>query len=399
MGWFECNRETGHVIGLLLASSHLYGSINSSSSLFSLVHLQRLDLSDNYFNHSQIPCGVGQLSRLRSLNLSYSGFSGPIPSSLVELVNLRYLSLRGNYLNGTVDLNMLKKLKNLTYLQLSNNMLSLLSYNDTNVTLPKLKILGLDACNLTKIPEFLQNQDKLEVLCLSNNKIHGPIPSWMWNISKETLVSLILSGNFLTGFEQLPAVLPWSRMHILDLSSNMLQGSLPVPPPSTFDYSVSVNKLSGQIPPLICNMSSLSLLDLSGNSLSGRIPQCLTNLSSSLSILNLRGNHLHGSIPQTCTETSNLRMIDLSENQLQGKIPGSLANCMMLEELVLGTNLINDIFPFSLGSLPRLQVLILRSNLFHGAIGRPKTNFQFSKLRIIDLSYNGFTGNMPSEYF
>ena len=185
----------------------------------------------------------------------------------------------------------------------------------------------------------------------------------------------------------------------LDLSSNMLQGSLPVPPPSTFDYSVSGNKLSGQIPPLICNMSSLSLLDLSGNSLSGRIPQCLTNLSSSLSILNLRGNHLHGSIPQTCTETSNLRMIDLSENQLQGKIPGSLANCMMLEELVLGTNLINDIFPFSLGSLPRLQVLILRSNLFHGAIGRPKTNFQFSKLRIIDLSYNGFTGNMPSEYF
>ena len=142
MGWFECNRETGHVIGLLLASSHLYGSINSSSSLFSLVHLQRLDLSDNYFNHSQIPCGVGQLSRLRSLNLSYSGFSGPIPSSLVELVNLRYLSLRGNYLNGTVDLNMLKKLKNLTYLQLSN-MLSLLGYNDTNVTLPKLSMLRI----------------------------------------------------------------------------------------------------------------------------------------------------------------------------------------------------------------------------------------------------------------
>ena len=161
----------------------------------------------------------------------------------------------------------------------------------------------------------------------------------------------------------------------LDLSSNMLQGSLPVPPPSTFDYSVSVNKLSGQIPPLICNMSSLSLLDLSGNSLSGRIPQCLTNLSSSSSILNLRGNRLHGSIPQTCTETSNLRMIDLSENQLQGKIPGSLANCMMLEELVLGINLINDIFPFWLGSLPRLQVLILRSNLFHGAIG---TQNQFS---------------------
>ncbi|CBI28427.3 unnamed protein product, partial [Vitis vinifera] len=344
MGWFECNRETGHVIGLLLASSHLYGSINSSSSLFSLVHLQRLDLSDNYFNHSQIPCGVGQLSRLRSLNLSYSGFSGPIPSSLVELVNLRYLSLRGNYLNGTVDLNMLKKLKNLTYLQLSN-MLSLLGYNDTNV------------------------------LCLSNNKIHGPIPGWMWNISKETLVTLLLSGNFLTGFEQLP-----------------------VPPPSTFDYSVSVNKLSGQIPPLICNMSSLSLLDLSGNSLSGRIPQCLTNLSSSSSILNLRGNRLHGSIPQTCTETSNLRMIDLSENQLQGKIPGSLANCMMLEELGLqalnlSNNALTGPIPASLANLTLLEALDLSQNKLSREI--PQQLVQLTFLEFFNVSHNHLTGPIP----
>ncbi|RVW67862.1 hypothetical protein CK203_063360 [Vitis vinifera] len=31
----ECDRETGHVIGLHLASSCLYGSINSSNTLFS----------------------------------------------------------------------------------------------------------------------------------------------------------------------------------------------------------------------------------------------------------------------------------------------------------------------------------------------------------------------------
>ena len=73
---------------------------------------------------------------------------------------------------------------------------------------------------------------------------------------------LDLSQNLLTGFDQLPAVLPWSKMRILDLTSNMLQGSLPVSPSSTFDYSVSGNELSGQIPPFICNMSSLSLLQV-----------------------------------------------------------------------------------------------------------------------------------------
>ncbi|CAL5393882.1 unnamed protein product [Camellia sinensis] len=36
----ECDEDTGHVIGLDLSSSFLHGSINSSSSLFSLVHLQ-----------------------------------------------------------------------------------------------------------------------------------------------------------------------------------------------------------------------------------------------------------------------------------------------------------------------------------------------------------------------
>eukprot|EP00261_Vitis_vinifera_P024940 XP_010657455.1 PREDICTED: receptor-like protein 12 isoform X2 [Vitis vinifera] len=362
----ECDRETGHVIGLHLASSCLYGSINSSSTLFSLVHLRRLDLSDNDFNYSEIPHGVSQLSRLRSLNLSDSQFSGQIPSEvLLALSKLVFLDLSGNPM-----------------LQLQKHGLRNLVQNLT----------------LFKKLHLSQNQQELEVLILSTNKIHGPIPKWMWNISKETLEALFLSNNFLSGFSQVPDVLPWSRMSILELSSNMLQGSLPVPPSSTVEYSVSRNRLAGEIPSLICNLTSLSLLDLSGNNLSGSIPQCFTKLSSSLSILNLRRNNLNGPIPQTCTNTSNLRMIDLSENQLQGQIPKSLASCMMLEELVLGNNLINDIFPFWLGSLPRLQVLILRFNRFHGAIGSPKTNFEFSKLRIIDLSYNGFTGNLPSEY-
>ncbi|XP_034700983.1 receptor like protein 27-like [Vitis riparia] len=487
----ECDRETGHVIGLHLASSCLYGSINSSSTLFSLVHLQRLDLSDNDFNYSEIPFGVGQLSRLRSLDLSFSGFSGQIPSellalsklvfldlsanpklqlqkpglrnlvqnlthlkklhlsqlpslqyltvrdnldlisylpefqetsplkmldlagtsfsdnqlsgqipsSLFELVNLQGLYLLSNYLNGTVELQLLSKLKNLIYLQLSDNRLSFLSYTRTNATLPKFKHLGLGSCNLTEFPDFLQNQHELEIITLSENKIHGPIPKWVWNISKETLVTLELSENFLTGFDQRPFVLPWSRLHTLRLDSNMLQGPLPVPPPSTVEYLVSGNKLTGEISPLIWNMTSLELLDLSSNNLSGRIPQCLANFSRSLFVLDLGSNSLDGPIPEICTVSHNLNVIDLGDNQFQGQIPRSLVNCTMLEHLVLGNNKINDIFPFWLGALPQLQVLILRSNRFHGAIGSWHTNFRFPKLRIIDLSDNEFIGDLPSEYF
>ncbi|RXI09125.1 hypothetical protein DVH24_023269 [Malus domestica] len=54
----NCDEKTGHVIGLDLGSSCLHGSINTNSSLFRLVHLQRLNLSDNNFNYSQTPTSI-----------------------------------------------------------------------------------------------------------------------------------------------------------------------------------------------------------------------------------------------------------------------------------------------------------------------------------------------------
>ena len=106
---------------------------------------------------------------------------------------------------------------------------------------------------------------------LAGNNIHGPIPRWMWNTSRESLLALDLSGNFLTGFDQHPVVLPWSMLLRLGLGSIMLQGPLPIPPLSTFEYSVSGNKLRGEInPPLICDMTSFERL---GSSMFGRLRQ------------------------------------------------------------------------------------------------------------------------------
>ncbi|XP_034710508.1 receptor-like protein 43 [Vitis riparia] len=352
----ECDRETGHVIGLHLASSCLYGSINSSNTLFSLVHLRRLDLSDNHFNYSEIPFGVGQLSRLRSLDLSYARFSGQIPSELLALSKLVFLDLSANPM-----------------LQLQKPSLRNLVQNFAH-----LKKLRLSEVNISStIPHELANLSSLTTLFLRECGLHG-------NQSVKRVASLWYEFF-------------WLRS--LKLDFNMLQGPLPIPPPSTSEYSVFGNKLTGGISPLICNMSSLMLLDLSSNNLSGRIPQCLAKLSKSLSVLDLGNNSLDGPIPQTCRMTNNLRVIDLGENQFQGQIPRSFANCMMLEHLVLGNNQIDDIFPFWLGALPQLQVLILRSNRFHGAIGSWHSNFRFPKLRIVDLSDNKFIGDLPSEYF
>lgn len=92
----ECDKDSGHVIGLDLSSSCLYGSINTNSSLFSLVHLQYLNMAFNDFNNSNIPVGLANLSMLKHLNLSQSSFSGQIPSQISELSNLVSLDLSFN---------------------------------------------------------------------------------------------------------------------------------------------------------------------------------------------------------------------------------------------------------------------------------------------------------------
>ena len=84
----ECDRDSGHVIGLDLNSSCLYGSIDSNSSLFHLVHLRRLNLAHNNFNNSEIPSEIRNLSRLLDLDLSFSSFSGQIPEEILELSKL-----------------------------------------------------------------------------------------------------------------------------------------------------------------------------------------------------------------------------------------------------------------------------------------------------------------------
>ncbi|CAH2068785.1 unnamed protein product [Thlaspi arvense] len=72
----KCDEITGHVIGLDISSSFIYGSINSNSSLFRLVHLQRLNLAGNNFNYSEVPSAIGSLSWLTHLDLSHSKFLG-----------------------------------------------------------------------------------------------------------------------------------------------------------------------------------------------------------------------------------------------------------------------------------------------------------------------------------
>ncbi|XP_038680875.1 receptor-like protein 7 [Tripterygium wilfordii] len=383
-------------IGLLVQKCNIRGEIPHFLKNFTQLNL--LVLTSNHLR-GQIPHWLTNLTRLTILSLNDNEFHGPFPHQISELVNLDVISLGGNHLNGIVNLNPFFNLHHMKMFGISGNDFTLLQVTNTNATLRKWLLLALGSCNLREFPDFLRYQDKLKFLDLTGNKIHGQIPSWLWKISRETLEVLELGLNIFTDFEQPTLISRLPNLKFLGLHGNKIQGPVPRPPPSIVEYIISNNSFSGEISLTFCNLPYMYALDLSFNNLSGMLPQCLFDKESNLHILNLEQNFFRGTIPETLTNGSKLRMINLGHNALQGALPRSLANHTMLEVLHLGDNQISDTFPFWLGTLPNLHVLILRSNKLFGVVGSPTTGFEFSALRIIDISYNGFTGILPSKYF
>ncbi|KAI6706830.1 hypothetical protein NL676_009792 [Syzygium grande] len=242
------------------------------------------------------------------------------------------------------------------------------------------------------LPSSFENLKQLTYLDLSGNDLRGDIPGTLWNL--KNLEGLYLGSFNLNGV--LDTNLPLSNLRYLDVSSNLLETTLPIPPPSVMLYNISNNFLYGEVPTSICELSSLAVLDLSNNALNGTLPPCLASIGP-LILLNLARNKFDGMIPHIYPDSCALRMIDLRENQLRGIVLRSLGNCEMLEYLNLGDNQINNTIPFWLSELAYLKVIGLQSNMFHGPIEDNLSQLNFTSLHILDLSNNSFSGELPSK--
>ncbi|XP_057756520.1 receptor-like protein 6 [Arachis stenosperma] len=386
----ECDELTGHVISIDLSSSQLYGSMDANSTLFSLVHLQSLDLSDNDFNHSQIPARIGDLSQLRHLNLSQFGettLSGEVPTQISHLSNLLSLDLR-SYIER-LDFPLINRLQlkestlrsliqNSTRLeQLRLNFVTIsssLPHTLTNLT--SLQKLSFRRCelqgefpigifslvNLTSL-NFVENQNlqgtlpasignltNLAYLILGGNSFHGEIPRSLFGL--ENLVTLNLASNFFEGRLALDMFLKLKMLNDLDLSLNKL---------SLFSQNRTVN---------VTILPPIQQLELSRCNLNGEIPTWIMNLTT-LNLLNLHHNNLQGEIPYFLFKLENLTGLDLGVNMLEGQIElGMLSQLQKLTNLGLGggnklsfvegKNTTNVTFP------PQIHSLDLEScNLVH----------------------------------
>uniref|UniRef100_A0A803L7F0 FBD domain-containing protein n=1 Tax=Chenopodium quinoa TaxID=63459 RepID=A0A803L7F0_CHEQI len=363
----DCNPANGRVVNVsrpgvqsgddFILDTSMSGTL--SPFLGNLTYLQLLDLS----NLKEL---TGPIPPQLELELSENQFSGPIPSSIVDLISLTSLTLHDNKLSGKIPFE-IGKLKSLNSLHLSLNRIS------------------------RSIPDSIGKLSKLQDLSLSHNKLTGPIPSSIGKLV--SLQAFSLSNNRLTG------VLPNSignlpKIQYISLENNMITGNLPSSLGNLTTLITMVfanNRFVGQIPRNFGNLKSLMSLDLSKNQLIGPVPYQLTKVKD-LQVLNLSYNPLglvkipswlsklnlfwlmlaktgiKGELPRWFSSSS-IGYLDLSSNKLTGKLPPWIGNMSELWFLNISYNEFYSTIPKELKNLSLLSDLDLHSNKFSGPLG------------------------------
>lgn len=361
-----------------------------SRSLLRLENLEYLDLSWNDVEGStgRIPEFLGSLKNLRYLNLSGIQFFGPaVLTHLGNLSKLQYLDL--SYMGGdggltyTSDLSWLAHLSSLQYLSLGGILLGanadwLLVLN----MIPSIRVLDLSNCGLTSANQPLShlNLTSLEKLDLSDNLLDQPVAScWFWNITSLRYLDLDYSGLY----GQLPSALGgMTSLQYLDLSY------------ISSNLSMTMKSMKS-----LCN---LRILGLDNCFSQGSMTEVIENLprcssANKLVELSLGSNQLTGDIPTLMGQFTSLVVLDLSSNNITGSIPSFIGSFTSLKTLDLSHNHFSGHVPYEIGMLTNLIRLDPSNNNLDGAI-REEHFTSIKNLQYIDLSYSSLKIELSSEW-
>ncbi|KAL3145938.1 hypothetical protein ABBQ38_015298 [Trebouxia sp. C0009 RCD-2024] len=198
---------------LSLEGNKLIGTLPDVWQNWTQLALEYLDLGDNMLSGS-LPQAWSNMTSLEYISLAQNVFSSSMPSTWIASTVVKYVNFGGNNLSSSIP----KLAAGLQLLDMSSNALSKLSY----------KLLP----------------DSLEVLRLGNNKLAGGFPDA--TLLPANLTILDLSYNLLTG--SLPVALP-SKLAVLNATHNKMNGTLPaawhVP---LAEARLGSNKFEGKLP-------------------------------------------------------------------------------------------------------------------------------------------------------
>ncbi|CAJ2656315.1 unnamed protein product [Trifolium pratense] len=312
---------------LYLMNNSFKGTLQLPTFKHGLLDLQ---ISNNKIG-GELQENIGEIfSNLFYVNLSKNSFEGNLPSSIGEMQKIRTLDLSNNNFSGEFNSHL----------------------NISNLTLLILLRLSHNSFHGHVVP-ILSHIPSLRWLYLNNNSFSGEIEDEVSNnslysldISNNSLYSLDISNNMISG--RFPRWIgSFTKLQTLSLSKNQLQGDIPnelCNLLSLYHLDLSENNLSGFLPSCFHNLTSMNFLYLQKNSLQGYIPHALSELTR-LRSLDLRDNNFFGNIPQWINRLSGLRVLLLAGNKLTGPIPINVCKLKHVNIMDLSHNWINETIP------------------------------------------------------
>ncbi|XP_019163121.1 PREDICTED: putative receptor-like protein kinase At3g47110 isoform X3 [Ipomoea nil] len=441
----EIPKNLSHCVSL----TDIFWAKNNLTGTFPLEFrsLSKLEYLSVHTNHlmGEIPAYIGNFSSLKALVFSENNFKGKIPTSIGCLQNVFFIGLGSNYLSSTIPVSIFN-LSSLVNFDVRENKLEGYLPSNLGTTIPKIdKFWASNNLLRGLLPISMSNATGLRYFDVSHNDFYGGVPSFsglkrlihlslidnplgngkstdldfMSSLlnSTATLLGLYLNNcnfggvlpRFIANFPQLVhfqikenvigGYLP-SEIHLLEnleylyLSENQLGGTIPSSWGGSLQQLIGLhlggNKLFGEIPISLGNLSILSELYLPFNEFQGTIPISFENFRYLLE-LDLSNNKLQGNFPKVIF--TSLVKLDLSHNHFTGPLPVEIGGFKNLVSLNLSNNMFLGTLPSTIGALSSLIELNINHNLFHGLF--PPSFSSLKNLEILDLSCNNLTGKIP----
>lgn len=312
-------------LGILQLQSNNFSGEVELNSLWKLPNLSDLKLSNNKLNviDGEDVSSFVSFPDIKFLELASCNIS-KFPNVLKHLNGIYVIDLSNNQIQGTVPQWAWETWTNshLFYLNLSHNTFTSVGY-DTFLPLGRLDVLDL-SFNMFEgpIPIPRSSGSVLDYSC-------NHFSSMAHNVSTQLEKTAIFkaSGNQLSR-----DILPYfcgTKIQFLDLSNNTLHGTIPSclmkDTKALKVLNLNENQLQGEFPHDVNNNCMLEVIDISGNCIQGQLPRSLTSCKN-LEVLDIGNNQIIDTFPCWMSGLPGLQVLVLNSNEFFGQVAPSVAD-------------------------------------------------------------------------